>query len=339
MLFRLKSFVRFLHPRNSVASRQVSTACGVGDVIPPISTRFTVEQALTEWGTRFKVAGVPEPQLSSEYIISHVLGHKTLNSLSRKVLTQSLSQAQLDRVWKLCHKRLTRMPVQYVIEEWDFRDITLKMKPPVFIPRPETEELVSLILADLQECGFTSRDMDTLSFLEVGCGSGAISLSLLHSLTQVRGIALDQSAEAVALTRENAQSLGLHDRLQVSQVDVMKDADWLLRTCNPVEVLVSNPPYLFPEDLDSLEPEVKRFEDRAALDGGEEGMCVIDQILAIAPRLLTDKGRVYLEVEPRHPDLIQTRLKERVPGLKYVKTHNDFTNRPRFCILQRRGAG
>ncbi|XP_042563819.1 MTRF1L release factor glutamine methyltransferase isoform X2 [Clupea harengus] len=339
MVFRLKSLVRFIHSRISVTTRKVSTTCGEqGKVIPPISARFTVEQALSQWAERFQVAEVPEPQLSSQYIISHVLGHKTLNHLERRGLTQVLSHAHVERIWRLCNKRLTRMPVQYVIEEWDFRDITLKMKPPVFIPRPETEELVSLVLADLEVLA-ASRDMDTVRFLEVGCGSGAISLSLLHSLKQIRGVALDQSAQAVALTRENAQSLGLLDRLKVSQVDVFKDADWLVETCSPVEVLVSNPPYLFTEDLDSLEPEVRRFEDRAALDGGKQGHCVIDQILALAPRLLTEKGRVYLEVDPRHPDIIQTRLKERVLGLEYVKTHYDFTNRARFCILQSRSRG
>ncbi|KAL2090948.1 hypothetical protein ACEWY4_013211 [Coilia grayii] len=291
MVFRQKIFWRFLHQRNRVTLRQVSTASVVGEkVIAHISSKLTVQQALNQWAECFQVTGVSEPNLSSQHIIAHVLGHKTLNSLSKRGLTQVLSQPQVERIWKLCHKRLTRMPVQYVIEEWDFRDITLKMKPPVFIPRPETEELVSLVLADMEQRGGASRYPDTVDFLEVGCGSGAISLSLLQSQKQIRGMAIDQSAEAVALTRENAQSLGLHDRLTVSQVDVIKDADWLVKSCSRVGVLVSNPPYLFTEDLDSLAPEIQRYEDRAALDGGEQGMLVIDQILTLAPRLVTENG-------------------------------------------------
>ncbi|XP_063071531.1 MTRF1L release factor glutamine methyltransferase [Engraulis encrasicolus] len=344
MLFRPKILGLFLHPINRITLRQVSTARSFGEkVIPPVSSppsssKLTVQQALDKWTVCFQVAGVSESVLSSQHIVSHVLGHKTLNSLSRKGLSRVLSQPQVERIWKLCHKRLTRMPVQYVIEEWDFRDLTLKMKPPVFIPRPETEELVGLVLADLEESRVGSRCPDShVHFLEVGCGSGAISLSLLHSHTQIRGMAVDQSAEAVALTKENAQSLGLHDRLTVNQADVIKDAEWLMGSCGRVEVLVSNPPYLFTEDLESLEPEIHRYEDRAALDGGRQGMCVIEQILTLAPSLLADCGRVYLEVDPRHPELIQMQLRDnRLWGLDYVATHKDFTNRPRFCILQRR---
>ncbi|XP_028855405.1 MTRF1L release factor glutamine methyltransferase isoform X2 [Denticeps clupeoides] len=255
-----------------------------------------------------------------------------LDSLGRRSLVQILSDRQTQRIWELCTQRITRKPVQYVIEEWDFRDLTLKMRPPVFIPRPETEELVRLVLDDLQKQGVG----DGLRFLEVGCGSGAISLSLLHSMPQLRGVALDQSQEAVDLTKENAHRLGLSDRLEVLHLDLIKDEDLVLRRCAPVQLLVSNPPYLFTEDMNALAPEVYRFEDHAALDGGQEGMCVIDQILTLASELLSEQGHVYLEVEPRHPPIIRNRLQQRIMGLEYVVTHYDISNRPRFCVLQRR---
>ncbi|XP_036390142.1 MTRF1L release factor glutamine methyltransferase [Megalops cyprinoides] len=227
------------------------------------------------------------------------------------------------------------MPVQYVIEEWDFRDLTLKLRPPVFIPRPETEELVSLVLADLQVKQASS--VTSMQCLEVGCGSGAISLSLLHSLPQLRAVAVDKSQEAVCLTRENAHRLGLQDRLELHHLDVTGDAEVVLRECGPVDALVSNPPYLFSQDMASLEPEILRFEDPAALDGGADGMQVIQQILDLAPHLLTDRGRVYLEVDPRHPELIQQRVVEqRIAGLQYLQTHYDITSRPRFCVLQKK---
>ncbi|XP_045547822.1 MTRF1L release factor glutamine methyltransferase isoform X3 [Salmo salar] len=229
------------------------------------------------------------------------------------------------------------MPVQYVIEEWDFRDLTLKMRPPVFIPRPETEELVGLVLTDLQMKQGTGLSEET-SFrcLEVGCGSGAISLSLLKSLPQLRAIALDKNKDAVDLTRENSHSLGFQDRLEVHHMDVMRDANIIVSMCSPVSALVSNPPYLFSEDMTSLEPEILRFEDHAALDGGKDGMQVIRHILTLAPKLLSNDGRVYLEVDPRHPHLIQQWVEESVEGLHYLHTHRDITDRPRFCILQKK---
>lgn len=89
-----------------------------------------------------------------------------------------MTEVQLRRFEQLCEARLAKMPVQYIIREWDFCDIKLRVLPPVFIPRPETEELVELIL---QQCD----DKISMRFLEVGSGTGAISLALLHSLPKV----------------------------------------------------------------------------------------------------------------------------------------------------------
>ncbi|CAG07003.1 unnamed protein product, partial [Tetraodon nigroviridis] len=218
------------------------------------------------------------------------------------------------------------MPVQYVIEEWDFRDVTLKMRPPVFIPRPETEELVELVLGDLESRSWVGADTQQ-TCLEVGCGSGAISLSLLRSRPQLQVLAVDQSRDAVELTAENAGRLGLEDRLQVHHLDVMKAGETLLSLCGSVSALVSNPPYLFSEDMNSLEPEISRFEDHGALDGGEDGLNTIKQILILAPQILINHGRVYLEVEPRHPARIQAWVEANVGGLCYVETRRDISGR------------
>uniref|UniRef100_UPI0037E8DFF2 MTRF1L release factor glutamine methyltransferase n=1 Tax=Semicossyphus pulcher TaxID=241346 RepID=UPI0037E8DFF2 len=298
--------------------------------------RITALQAADLWKRHFEETGVMEPDHSSNYIIAYLLGAKTIESLEQGKLTEFLSQEKTEQMWKLCTRRLSRMPVQYVIEEWDFRDLTLKMRPPVFIPRPETEELVELVLTDLEmklrtEVGAGAQ----LTCLEVGCGSGAISLSLLKSLPQLKAVAVDQSQDAVDLTRENALRLGLQDRLQVFHIDVMKDAEALLSLCNPVSTLVSNPPYLFSEDMMSLQPEIYRFEDHAALDGGKDGLKVIKQILTLAPQILSNKGRVYLEVDPRHPPLIQQWVEANVEETHYVETRHDISGRPRFCILQK----
>ncbi|KAM3878016.1 MTRF1L release factor glutamine methyltransferase [Diretmus argenteus] len=303
-------------------------------VLPAAS--ITALEALDLWKRHFEERGVAEPDLSSQSIMAHLLGAKTIESLEQGRLSESLSRDKAEQMWELCTRRLSRMPVQYVIEEWDFRDLTLKMRPPVFIPRPETEELVELVLTDLQTTPETRAGAGAQrTCLEVGCGSGAISLSLLKSLPQIKAIALDQSQDAVDLTRENAFSLGLQDRLQIHHIDVMKDADAVVSLCDPVAALVSNPPYLFSEDMASLEPEILRFEDHAALDGGDDGLKVIRQILTLAPKILLNHGRVYLEVDPRHPPLIQQWVEAHVEELRYVRTQHDITGRPRFCILQK----
>ncbi|KAJ8257384.1 hypothetical protein GJAV_G00185030 [Gymnothorax javanicus] len=304
-----------------------------GKDVPPIS-QLNVQQAVALWEQRFQQCGVSEPCLSSQYIMAHILGAKTMANLDPVVMTKQLTEVQTHQFWELCSKRLARMPVQYVIEEWDFRDLTLKMRPPVFIPRPETEELVSLVLAGLQ-----SKQRSTvtgLRCLELCCGSGAISLSLLHSLPQLSVVAVDKSQEALSLTRENALRLGLQDRLETRQLDLTADAGLISQNCGPVDALVSNPPYLFSQDMTSLDPEILRFEDPSALDGGADGMQIIRQILSLTPHLLKDKGLLYLEVDPRHPSVIQKFVEEEKIGLQFLQAHCDITNRPRFCVLQRR---
>lgn len=112
----------------------------------------------------------------------HIIGDSILFILQLDDLDEQalkLTASQQEQFDELCECRMARMPIQYIIGEWDFRDLTLQMQPPVFIPRPETEELVELILQQ-----FDSKQ--PMRFLEVGCGSGAISLALLKALPKVR---------------------------------------------------------------------------------------------------------------------------------------------------------
>ncbi|XP_038668190.1 MTRF1L release factor glutamine methyltransferase isoform X1 [Scyliorhinus canicula] len=308
---------------------------------------MTGANCVTHWQRIFEQNGISEPQYSSEHIISHVLGGKTIHSLAEKALTRPLTVEQKQMIWNLCLKRLQHVPVQYVIEEWDFRELTLKMKPPVFIPRPETEELVSLVLSELAEeedvlfsVGKTrwqnSQQAYHPLFLEIGCGSGAIVLSLLHFFLQSRAVAVDKSQEAVDLTRQNAERLCVQHRLQELQLDVLSDSQKLTRICGPVDVIVSNPPYLFHEDMSGLMPEILKYEDHDALDGGADGLDVIKAILQLASTVLKDHGKIFLEVDPRHPEMIQNWLQERASlRLTYRATHWDICGRPRFCVLQR----
>ncbi|KAJ0023848.1 hypothetical protein NQD34_003747 [Periophthalmus magnuspinnatus] len=295
--------------------------------------RITALQAAHSWSQLFQEKGVSEPDLSSRYITAHVLGAKTFESVKAETLSEPLCPEKTLQIWKLCAKRLKRMPVQYVIEEWDFRDLTLKMRPPVFIPRPETEELVDIVLSDLQ------KETGSLSILEVGCGSGAISLSLLKSFPQLRAVALDQSEDAVHLTKENALR---YIKIYIFKIFVnivvcilSSDAEIILNSCSGVSAVVSNPPYLYTEDMLSLQPEVLSFEDPAALDGGADGLTVIKQVLILASQILLNHGRVYLEVDPRQPPLIQQWVESHLQALCYVETKQDFNNRARFCILQK----
>ncbi|XP_054694060.1 MTRF1L release factor glutamine methyltransferase isoform X2 [Grus americana] len=251
---------------------------------------MTATDVANYWHKVFETNGIPEARESSEYIVSFVLGAKTFQSLNSRSLHTPLTAVQQEQIQQLSNKRLERMPVQYVLGEWDFQDLTLKMRPPVFIPRPETESRV---------------------------------------------IAMDKEKAAVDLTRENAHRLQLQDRIHILHHDVSYSSAKQLLLWGPVDFIVSNPPYVFHEDMASLDAEILCYEDLDALDGGDDGMRVIKTILTLAPSLLKDSGSVFLEVDPRHPNMVENWLQAH-PNLLLVlrAIHKDFCGKRRFLHIQ-----
>nr|XP_030723141.1 MTRF1L release factor glutamine methyltransferase isoform X5 [Globicephala melas] len=248
--------------------------------LPP-ARLLSATDLVSHWTVVFEKRGIPEARESSEYIVAHVLGAKTFQSLRPGLWTQPLTPWQLQYVQELSSYRLQRMPVQYILGEWDFQGLSLKMAPPVFIPRPETEELVEWVLEEVTQGPRVVGAQGGPLILEVGCGSGAISLSLLSKLPR-------------------ASVAG-------------QDSDHPLRC-----------------DLS--------YEDPLALDGGEEGMDIITHILALAPRLLKDSGSIFLEVDPRHPELVGSWLQSQPDlSLNLVAVRRDFCGRPRFLHIRRCG--
>ncbi|XP_039084307.1 MTRF1L release factor glutamine methyltransferase isoform X2 [Hyaena hyaena] len=305
----------------------------------PLAGLLSATELVSHWTAVFEKRGIPEAQASSEYIVAHVLGAKTFQSLRPVLRTQPLTPWQLQHVQKLSSCRLQRMPVQYILGEWDFQGLTLKMAPPVFIPRPETEELVQWVLEEVTQSSCAVGTQGGPLILEVGCGSGAISLSLLSQLPQSRVIAVDKGEAAICLTQENAQRLRLLDRIQIIPLDVTLEGSWAhLLPWGPMDLIISNPPYIFQQDMEQLAPEIRSYEDPLALDGGEEGMDIITHILALAPWLLKDSGSIFLEVEPRHPELVGSWLQSRPDlSLDLVAVRKDFCGRPRFLHIRRSG--
>ncbi|XP_012494716.1 PREDICTED: hemK methyltransferase family member 1 isoform X3 [Propithecus coquereli] len=302
----------------------------------PLAGLSSATELVSHWTGVFEKRGIPEARESSEYIVAHVLGAKTFQSLRPVLRTQPLTPQQLKCIQELSSHRLQRMPLQYILGEWDFRGLNLKMVPPVFIPRPETEELVEWLLEEVAQRSHAVGAQGGPLILEVGCGSGAISLGLLSKLPQSRVIAVDKEAAAISLTCENAQRLQLQDRIWIVPLDVTLEGSWThLLPWGPVDLIISNPPYVFHQDMEQLAPEIRRlsgvvrassrpprprtgaakqpcceetlmpwschYEDPVALDGGEEGMDVITHILALAPQLLKDCGPRFLHIERSGP--------------------------------------
>jgi len=204
------------------------------------------------------------------------------------------------------------------------------MRPPVFIPRPETEELVELISQQLDP----DADHD---ILEVGIGSGAISLSLLSSLPKVKQIiAIDRSKAACDLATENAQSLKLLDRLLI--IEHKLESDQLpTQIIKKFDVIVSNPPYVPSKDVLKLVPEIYLYEDVRALDGGNEGLDVIELLLKLAAKHLKPSGTLWMEVDSRHCEIIEKIVENNSSewNLKFVSSYKDIFKKDRFVEIEK----
>jgi release factor glutamine methyltransferase len=210
------------------------------------------------------------------------------------------------------------MPVQYLVGSWDFHNITLDLRPPVFIPRPETEQLVEVVLARLPP--------GPRHLLEVGPGSGALGLALLAARPDLALTAVERSTAAVELTRHNAELLGLQDR-----VTIIHERVETVKLDQTFDAVVSNPPYVLRKDLAKLAPEIHVYEDLRALDGGPEGLDVILPILDLAGHVLSEGGLVALEVDPCHPLLLPPKL----DTFCITETLKDFRDKERFLVLRR----
>uniref|UniRef100_A0A8C5WCF8 HemK methyltransferase family member 1 n=1 Tax=Leptobrachium leishanense TaxID=445787 RepID=A0A8C5WCF8_9ANUR len=299
---------------------------------------------VSHWQKVFQDHQIPDAQDSSEILVSHALGAKTFRLIPPALSQRPVSDHQLQRIERMGQQRLQRVPVQYIIEEWDFLDMTLLMRPPVFIPRPETEELVGLVLAD----GHNLLSSWEPRILEVGCGSGAVSLALLQRLPQrsaPRGtLRVCHLSLRVSSRIENFLNCGFNCSSDIYQVFLFclfnpshpPDPPERLRPFGLIDTIVSNPPYIFTSDMSQLDPEIYRYEDHTALDGGPDGMDVIKGILRLAPRLLKQDGDVFLEGDPRHPEMLSQWL-TRNPSvqLRLISTVRDFCKKQRFVHLRR----
>ncbi len=231
--------------------------------------------------------GFDSPRLESDLLLAEVLGLERLELFTR--FDMPVDDESRGAFRALIKRRLANEPIAYILGKRDFLDLTFSVGPGVLIPRPETEHVVHA----------SQTFLDGVShprFLEVGVGSGCITLSLLHHNPHATALALDISEAALACTLKNAEALGLADRLTCLQSDVFKgiseDSPWL----KSLDLIVSNPPYIRQDEKESLAKDVRDYEPGEALFCPEDGLAFHRMILRKGPAFLKDSGGIVLEL-------------------------------------------
>jgi release factor glutamine methyltransferase len=248
-----------------------------------LSRDMTLAQARRTLADAFRQVGLDAPELDARLLVSQATGldHTALTINGDRLLDDS--SAALEA---LAARRLSREPVARILGSKEFWGLPFALNRATLVPRPETETVVEAALTAIDAIGPRSR---ALRIADLGTGSGALLLALLHELPNATGVGTDVSEEALAAARDNAAQLGLDRRAQF----VLSDFGAAL--VGRYDVVVSNPPYIASSDIETLPPEV-RHDPRAALDGGPDGLAAYRTIAAQATRWLAQDGILVVEL-------------------------------------------
>jgi len=243
------------------------------------------------WTTEyFQEKGVSEPRTSAEVLLAHALGVTRLDLYLRH--DQPLTPEELTRFKSLVLRRRAGEPVAYITGHKEFWSLDFKVTPAVLIPRPETETLVDAVLEAFKQQTENRKQKTENWCLEVGVGSGAIIVTLARELPQTRWVGVDISAPALAVARENAARHGVAARISFLRGNLLT----ALKPGPRFQVLVSNLPYVPRPVWEELPKDIKDFEPREALLGGDDGLDLIRLLVQATPAILLPGGWVALEV-------------------------------------------
>lgn len=275
-----------------------------------------------DWTTRrFEAAGVDSPRLSAQVLLAHALGCDRVGLYLQ--FDKPLGPDELGRYRELVRRRLAGEPVAYLVGTQEFWSISLAVDPRVLIPRRDSETVIEAVLAEVPDRAAP------MTLADIGTGSGALALALARELPAARVVAIDFSADALAVAGENAARLGLADRIELRQGDLLAPLDG-----ERMDVLVANLPYVPSGDLAGLADEVKK-EPRGALDGGADGLDLVRRLVDGVAASLVPGGLVALE-HGFDQDAAVRALLDGAGGFEPARTRPDLAGRPRVTLARLR---
>ena len=265
--------------------------------------------------------GVPDAQVAAELLAARLL------RCGRGMLASALGREAPEKCLEAMRRGMARLvkgePLQYVLGEWDFRALTLRCDARALIPRPETEELVTRVLRHLAA---RAPNAGPPLVVDVGTGTGAIILSLAKEFAgDAAFLGTDVSEDAIALAKENAAACGLSARVRFAVMDGLDDFD----EPECVDVIVSNPPYIASAVCATLDPRVKDFEPRLALDGGASGLDFYDRYLGDALNVLKPGGAVFFEIGEDQGPALRKLMADY--GFADIRVEKDYAGHDRYA--------
>lgn len=265
-----------------------------------------------EW---LRARGVDQPRLDAEQLVRKVLGLDRLQLILQR--ERLLEESERLAIRELVQRRGAREPLAWILGHKGFHELDLRVHKGVLVPRADTETLVLAALERIPEG-------QELFVADVGCGSGAIGLAIAAARPLVKVYAIDLSDEALENTRDNVTALGLQARVAVLKGDLLAPVP----PSRPIDLVLSNPPYIERAVIDGLDPEVARFEPRLALDGGPDGLEVYRRLIPQARA----RARLGLIVEIGHDQGAAVQALFREASFVGVEQRRDLGGRDRIVL-------
>lgn len=276
----------------------------------------------------FQDKGFSSPRLDTELLLAHALGWERMKLYLN--YDYPLNEQELVKARELVRRRLTGEPIAYIVGKKDFFKASFKVNSSVLIPRPETELLVEYVL--------TWSDSEEMNIVDFGTGSGCIGLSLLLERSESKLLAVDLSQDAIGVARENAENLGLSNRVLFMAKDVkdlqLSEVRDFFSGCNP-DVIVGNPPYIAIDD-EQVSDEVKKFEPGMALFSDDSGLKQISVWAQKAGQFIKPGGLVIFEIG-HDQGQAASKIFEDLNILTEIQIRQDLSGLDRFVLGVRNG--
>jgi release factor glutamine methyltransferase len=244
---------------------------------------------------------LPSPRLDAELLLAHVLNLSRLNLYVN--FNQIVEPQKVDLYRELVKKRSNRIPVNYLINCREFMSLELYVDQRVLIPRPETEVLVETIFK-LDSNNSNNLNSASQEVLEIGTGSGAIAVSLAVKKPSWKIVATDISYQALYVAQRNAQKHQLLECIAFICANLFEPIK-VKDGCGSFDWILSNPPYIPSSEIPKLAPEIKDYEPKVAVDGGEDGLDIIRSLIFQAPKFLKPKGKLAFEIGVGQADKVK----------------------------------
>ncbi|HZZ80529.1 MAG TPA: peptide chain release factor N(5)-glutamine methyltransferase [Gemmataceae bacterium] len=276
---------------------------------------------LLDWTAKHLASkGIDTARLDAEVLLAQAVGCRRIDLYGVRfgeVASPEVRQQYRD----LIRRRLEGCPVAYLVGRKEFYGMELKVSPAVLIPRPDTEHVV-------MECLKLAKPMDKPRVIDIGTGSGAIAIAIAKHHPTADVTAIDKSADALAVAKENAAKIGV-DRIRFLHGDLFAP----LAADEQFDFIVSNPPYIADAEMAKLPVGVRQYEPHDALKGGPDGFVVFDRLIAEARTRLAPGGYLIVEIGTAQEKPARDKLSA-IPTFTLLPTVFDFSGHPRVLVAK-----